>query len=75
VHRVALKTDERNDKSRRAIERLGARFDGGRQADMPGQDGTVRNSAYYSIVRSEWPEVRGRLETALAVEMGPRRAS
>jgi N-acetyltransferase len=75
VHRVALKTDERNDKSRRAIERLGARFDGVRRADMPGQDGTVRNSAYYSIVRSEWPEVRSRLETALAVEMGPRRAS
>jgi N-acetyltransferase len=75
VHRVALKTDERNDKSRRAIERLGARFDGVRRADMPGQDGTVRNSAYYSIVRSEWPEVRGRLETALAVEIGPRRAS
>jgi RimJ/RimL family protein N-acetyltransferase len=47
VHRVALKTDERNDKSRRAIERLGARFDGVRRADMPGQDGTVRNSAYY----------------------------
>jgi RimJ/RimL family protein N-acetyltransferase len=75
VHRVALKTDERNDRSRRAIERLGARFDGVRRADMPGQDGTVRNSAYYSIVRSEWPEVRARLQAALAVETGPRRAS
>lgn len=65
VHRVALKTDERNQKSRRAIERLGARFEGVRRADMPAQDGTVRNSAYYSIVRSEWPEVRRRLEAAL----------
>ncbi len=49
VHRVALKTDERNARSRRAIERLGARFEGVRRADMPGQDGSVRSSAYYSI--------------------------
>jgi RimJ/RimL family protein N-acetyltransferase len=66
VHRVALKTDERNAKSRRAIERLGAVFEGVRRADMPAQDGSVRNSAYYSIVRREWPEVRQRLEDALA---------
>ena len=57
VHRVSLKTDERNTKSRRAIERLGALFDGVRRADMPGQDGSVRNSAYYSIVPGEWPTV------------------
>ena len=66
VHRVALKTDERNAQSRRAIERLGAQFDGVRRADMPGQDGTVRSSAYYSIVRAEWPDVRKRLEAALS---------
>jgi RimJ/RimL family protein N-acetyltransferase len=65
VHRVALKTDERNARSRRAIERLGARLDGVRRADMPGQDGSVRNSAYYSIVRAEWPAVRAGLEAAL----------
>jgi hypothetical protein len=33
---------------------------------MPGQDGSVRNSAYYSIVRAEWPAVRAKLEGALA---------
>jgi len=66
VHRVALKTDERNTRSRRAIERLGARLDGVRRADMPGQDGSVRSSAYYSIVRAEWPQVRATLERALA---------
>jgi len=66
VHRVSLKTDERNAKSRRAIERLGALFEGVRRADMPGQDGSVRSSAYYSIVRSEWPDVRKKLEDALA---------
>ena len=66
VHRVALKTDERNVTSRRAIERLGARFEGVRRADMPGQDGSVRDSAYYSIVQAEWPAVRKTLEAALA---------
>ena len=66
VHRVALKTDERNARSRRAIERLGARLDGVRRADMPGHDGSVRSSAYYSIVRAEWPAIRAKLEDALA---------
>ena len=66
VHRVALKTDERNAASRRAIERLGARFEGVRRADMPGQDGSVRHSAYYSIVQAEWPAVRKGLEDALS---------
>jgi len=65
VHRVALKTDARNATSRRAIERLGALFEGVRRADMPGQDGTVRDSAYYSIMRAEWPDVRKRLDAAL----------
>lgn len=66
VHRVCLKTDERNAQSRRAIERLGALFEGVRRADMPAQDGSVRSSAYYSIVRAEWPAVRDKLEAALA---------
>jgi RimJ/RimL family protein N-acetyltransferase len=66
VYRVALKTDERNATSRRAIERLGAVFEGVRRADMPAQDGSVRSSAYYSIVRAEWPNVRTKLEEALA---------
>jgi RimJ/RimL family protein N-acetyltransferase len=65
VYRVALKTDERNAKSRRAIERLGARFEGVHRADMPAQDGSVRSSAYYSIVQAEWPDVRKKLEDAL----------
>ena len=65
VHRVSLKTDARNARSRRAIERLGVLFEGVRRADMPGSDGSVRDSAYYSIVRAEWPQVRTRLEAAL----------
>jgi RimJ/RimL family protein N-acetyltransferase len=62
ARRVTLKTDERNARSRRAIERLGARLDGLLRAHMPAADGGVRNTALYSILASEWPEVR----TALA---------
>jgi RimJ/RimL family protein N-acetyltransferase len=66
VHSVSFKTDERNDRSRRAIERLGARFDGILRANKPAADGTVRNSATYSIVASEWPAIRAGLEQRLA---------
>jgi RimJ/RimL family protein N-acetyltransferase len=66
VHSVSFKTDERNQRSRRAIERLGARFDGIRRGDMPGADGTVRSSAYYSITAPEWPAIKRGLEDRLA---------
>jgi RimJ/RimL family protein N-acetyltransferase len=65
VHLVRLRTDRRNVRSRTAIERLGARFEGVRRADRPGIDGTVRDSAFYSITMAEWPEVRQRLATLL----------
>lgn len=71
VHRVSFRTDERNTRSRRAIERLGAKFDGIRRADRPGQDCTVRNSAYYSILQTEWPDVKQRLLRKLE-PAGPR---
>jgi RimJ/RimL family protein N-acetyltransferase len=67
VHVVYFKTDERNERSRRAIERLGARFDGALRGDMPGADGTVRSSAYFSITTPEWPAVKSRLNQRLAV--------
>ena len=65
VHRVALRTDARNLRSRRAIERLGAKLDGVIRADKPATDGGVRDSAYYSIIAAEWPEVRALLERRL----------
>ena len=65
VHLVRLRTDRRNVRSRTAIERLGARFEGVRRADRPAIDGSVRDSAFYSITRDEWPEVRRRLATLL----------
>jgi RimJ/RimL family protein N-acetyltransferase len=65
VHGVWLRTDERNARSRAAIERLGARFDGILRADRAGADDTVRNSAYYSILAEEWPALRARLQGLL----------
>jgi N-acetyltransferase len=61
VLRVVFTTDARNSTSRRAIERLGASFEGVRRLHSPARDGTIRDSAYYSITAPEWPAVRSRL--------------
>jgi RimJ/RimL family protein N-acetyltransferase len=70
VQRVDLKTDERNERSRRAIERLGASFEGILRHWQPslvaGEEGTYRNSAMYSILPEEWPGIRAGLERRLA---------
>jgi RimJ/RimL family protein N-acetyltransferase len=58
VHRVSIVTDVRNEVSRRAIERLGARCEGVIRAERLGRDGTVRDTARYSIIASEWPRLR-----------------
>jgi RimJ/RimL family protein N-acetyltransferase len=63
--RVSFKTDARNQPSRRAIERLGARFEGIRRVHVPAVDGTMRDSAYYSILQDEWPPLRDRLKARL----------
>jgi len=59
--RVTLKTDARNERSRTAIQRLGAKFEGIRRAHIPASDGGIRDTAYYSILASEWPAVRTNL--------------
>jgi len=64
--RVTLKTDERNQRSRRAIERLGAHLDGILRAYQQGADGAPRNTAYYTILAGEWPEVESGLLGLLA---------
>ncbi len=62
AHRVQLKTDLRNERSQRAIERLGATREGILREHMVLPDGYRRSSVVYSIVASEWPYVRRRLE-------------
>jgi RimJ/RimL family protein N-acetyltransferase len=64
-HRVTLKTDARNGRSRAAIERLGAKLDGVLRAHMPAADGAIRDTALYSIIRAEWPACKARLAARL----------
>ncbi len=61
VQRVYLKTDANNKRSRRAIEKLGAQFEGILRKDMIRDNGTSRDSAYYSILDDEWPHVHAGL--------------
>ena len=60
------KTDSMNQRSRDAILRLGATFEGILRHHMLRPDGTWRDSAYFSILREEWPSVKERLENKLA---------
>ncbi|MCI0879940.1 MAG: GNAT family N-acetyltransferase [Chloroflexi bacterium] len=65
VHRVRIQADSRNERSRRAIERLGAHLDGVVRADRVALDGAIRDSAVFSILDSEWPAVKNRLAALL----------
>jgi RimJ/RimL family protein N-acetyltransferase len=60
--RVQFKTDLRNERSQRAIERLGAVKEGVFRNHMVLLDGTIRHSVYYSIIEAEWPAVKTNLE-------------
>jgi RimJ/RimL family protein N-acetyltransferase len=63
---VDLRTHEKNAQSRAAIERLGAKQDGILRNHRIMPDGSYRNTASYSIIESEWPAVKARLEARLA---------
>jgi RimJ/RimL family protein N-acetyltransferase len=60
--RVELKTDALNQKSRNAILRIGAKEEGILRRHVLTWTGRVRDSVYFSILDSEWPEVKARLE-------------
>jgi RimJ/RimL family protein N-acetyltransferase len=64
--RVQFKADLRNERSVRAIERLGAVREGILRNHYILQDGTYRDSIYFSILEKEWPQVKIRLEKKLA---------
>jgi len=64
--RVELKTDALNLKSRNAILRIGAKEEGTLRRHVITWTGRVRDSVYFSILDSEWSEVKGRLEARLA---------
>lgn len=65
-HRVELKTDALNLRSRKAIEKLGAKQDGILRSNRIVQNGRRRDTVYYSILRDEWPEVKVRLQERIA---------
>jgi RimJ/RimL family protein N-acetyltransferase len=63
--RVELKTDSLNEKSRAAILRIGASQEGIFRNHMITASGRIRHTVYFSIVDSEWPAVKARLEQRL----------
>ncbi len=63
--RVCLHADSRNMRSRKAIERIGAKFEGILRAHRMAVENTPRDSARYSIVTSEWPTIKMHLEKLL----------
>jgi RimJ/RimL family protein N-acetyltransferase len=66
AERVEFKTHARNEKSRAALTGIGATFEGVLRHHTIMPDGTNRDSAYYSVLAAEWPDVKGRLEALLA---------
>lgn len=68
--RVDLKTDARNERSRAAIARIGATFEGvlrhWQPSQVAGEEDGLRDTAMYSVVDREWPSVRAGLEARLA---------
>ena len=63
--RVQFKSDARNHRSHKALERIGAVKEGILRKQMIAKDGQIRDSIYYSIIDSEWPSVKGKLEKKL----------
>ncbi len=64
--RVELKTDSLNERSRAAILRMGAREEGIFRNHMITASGRIRHTVYFSIINSEWPAVKARLEAKLS---------
>jgi RimJ/RimL family protein N-acetyltransferase len=65
AHRVELKTDALNDRSREAILRIGAVEEGTFRKHMIASTGRVRDTVYYSVIDSEWPAVNAKLRARL----------
>lgn len=66
ANRVQLQTDARNQKSRSAIARIGATQEGVLRKHKIYPDGYVRDSAMFSVIAQEWPQVKARLQKFLA---------
>ncbi|MET1051381.1 MAG: GNAT family protein [Mycetocola sp.] len=69
--RVKIQADERNERSRAAIARLGATFEGLIRRDQKRADGSWRTTALFSVIIDDWPAVRSGLEARLDRADGP----
>ena len=65
-NRVGLKTDSLNERSRRAIARIGAKEEGTLRNHMVTASGRLRHSVYFSVICEEWPDVKASLEAKLS---------
>lgn len=63
--RVQFRTDSRNERSQRAIERIGAKREGVFRKDFIYPDGYQRDTVFYSVIEAEWPQVKAKLEEML----------
>jgi RimJ/RimL family protein N-acetyltransferase len=66
AERVEFKTDALNARSRAALTKLGASFEGVFRRQMKRPDGTMRDNAYFSVIREDWPALRERIEARIA---------
>jgi RimJ/RimL family protein N-acetyltransferase len=66
ANRVQLKTRTTNLRSRAAIEKIGAVYEGTLRADRIGRDGAIRDTVMYSVIAPEWPATRAHLQELLS---------
>ncbi len=69
LRRVEFKADARNERSRGALEALGAQLEGVMRKHMVLRDGSSRDSAYYSVIDDRWPEVKAALARRLEAHL------
>lgn len=65
ANRVEFKTHSLNERSRTALAGIGATFEGVFRNHMIMPDGSIRHSAYFSVIAEEWPDVKARLKAGL----------
>jgi RimJ/RimL family protein N-acetyltransferase len=65
ANRVEFKTHAQNERSRTALAGIGATFEGVFRNHMIMPDGSIRHSAYFSVIAEDWPKVKARLEASL----------
>lgn len=65
ANRVQIKTDETNLRSRKAIEKIGGVFEGILRKDRIRDNGIIRNTAYYSIINTEWEAAKEKIKKQL----------